>query len=187
MKIAIDSYLTERKLKTALQELFGSNWIGGQVSLPGSRRKFDMAFREGPITVLVEYDGDEHYRNSLKVKADKEKDALAVKNEMRVVRVPYWTQLDKLMIQHWFGIEAEVDQTFPHGFITTKLYPASYCELGIKRFVQELAALPVTVRDSVIGSLKDRAAEHGIEYVVPEALRMLIIPKSISYDSATKG
>ena len=68
--LTIDGYLTERKLKTALQELFGSDWIGGQVSLPGSRRKFDMAFRDGPTTVLVEYDGDEHYRNSLKIKAD---------------------------------------------------------------------------------------------------------------------
>lgn len=187
MKIAIDSYLTERKLKTALQELFGSNWIGGQVSLPGSRRKFDMAFREGSTTVLVEYDGDEHYRNSLKVKADKEKDALAAKNEMRVVRVPYWTQLDKLMVKHWFGLDAEIDQTFPHGFITTKLYPASFCELGIQRFAQELGELPVEVRNSVVASLKERAAEHGIEYVVPEALRMLIIPNSTPCDSATKG
>ena len=187
MKIAIDSYLTERKLKTALQELFGSNWIGGQVSLPGSRRKFDMAFHEGPATILVEYDGDEHYRNALKVKADKEKDTLAIKNGMRVVRIPYWTQLDKLMVKHWFGVEAEVDQTFPHGFITTKLYPASFCELGIKRFVEELASLPVGVRSAVIASLKDRAEEHGIEYVVPEQLRMLLNPSSSPHYTATKG
>jgi hypothetical protein len=178
VKIAIDSYLTERKLKIALQELFADDWIGGQVSLPGSRRKFDMAFREGSTIVLVEYDGDEHYRNSLKVKADKEKDALAANYEIRVVRVPYWTQLDRLMVKHWFGLDAEVDQTFPHGFITTKLFPASFCELGIQRFIQELAALPVKVRESVIASLKDRVAEHGIEYVVPEQLRILLIPTS---------
>src|ERR1035438_355061 len=48
----------------------------------------------------------------------------------------------------WDGLEAEIDQSFPHGFITTKLFPASFCELGIERFRAELLALPGSVRDA---------------------------------------
>ena len=60
---------------------------------------------------------------------------------MRVVRVPYWVQLDRTTLGHYFGLSAEIEQRFPHGFITTKLFPASYCELGVERFRRELEAL----------------------------------------------
>jgi hypothetical protein len=174
VKVVIESYLTEAKLATALQQLVGAAWAGGQVSLPGSRRRFDMAFRSGGTTVLVEYDGDEHYRDSLKIRADRHKDELAAESGMRLVRVPYWVQLDRVMAKHWFGLDADIEQSFPHGFITTKLFPASFCELGVGRFRWDLEALPAPVRGAVIGSLRDRVAEYGIEYVLPSELRELV-------------
>jgi hypothetical protein len=133
MKVHVEGFLTERKLASALQQLVSDRWAGGQVLLPGSRRRFDMAFRDSDSTVLVEYDGDDHYRDSMKIKADREKDEAAKQAGMRLVRVPYWVQLDATMAKHWFGLEATIDQSFPHGFITTKLFPASFCELGEAR------------------------------------------------------
>jgi hypothetical protein len=174
MRIVIESYLTEPRLKLALQQIFGNDWLGGQFGLPNSRRRFDMAFRLNSAIVLVEYDGDEHYRHSLKIKADREKDILASKNGMRLVRIPYWVQLDTMMAMHWFGIEVQIEQSFLHGFITTKLFPASFCELGIARFLRELDAIPAEVRHDVVTSLRKRVAEYGIEYVVPEKLRPLV-------------
>src|SRR5262245_14381127 len=119
MAIVIEGYLTEGKLATALQQIVGELWAGGQVLLPGSRRRWDMAFRQSGSLVLVEYDGDDHYRDSLKIKADSEKDQLAQQNRMRVVRIPYWVQLDNVTVQHYFGLSAEIQQAFAHGFITT--------------------------------------------------------------------
>jgi hypothetical protein len=174
MKVVIESYLTESKLAVALAQLVGDAWAGGQVKLPGSRRRFDLAFRENGSTVLVEYDGDEHYRDSLKVKADRDKDKLAADNAMRLVRIPYWVQLDQTMARHWFRLQADIEQSFPHGFITTKIFPASFCELGIARFREELGTLPRTVKDAVIVSLRDRICEHGVEYVLPTQLRELV-------------
>jgi hypothetical protein len=124
--------------------------------------------------VLVEYDGPEHYRDSVKIRADRQKDDLAAANGMRLVRVPYWVQLDRMMARHWFGLEADIEQSFPHGFITTKLFPASFCEFGVMRFRRELEALPAAVREAVIRSLRDRAAKYGIEYVLPTELRALV-------------
>jgi hypothetical protein len=177
VKVVIESSLTEPKLAAALRQLVGNAWAGGQVSLPGSRRRFDMAFRSGKTMVLVEYDGDEHYRNSLKVRADRQKDDLATANGMRLVRVPYWVQLDRVMVRHWFGLDAEVEQSFPHGFITTKLFLASFCELGVKRFQRELDSLPTTVREAVVSSLRDRVSEYGLEYVLPTELRGMATAK----------
>ena len=76
----------------------------------------DMSYQiDGRITV-VEYDGDEHYRHSLKMKADRAKDEIARKQGCRVVRFPYWIQLDNLTLHHYFGLEAQIEQSFPARF-----------------------------------------------------------------------
>ena len=76
-------------------------------------------------------------------------------------------------MQHYFGISAEIKQTFPHGFISTKLFPASFCELGIERFKGELQTLPSSVRDAVLQSLEERVKDYGMEYVLPSSMRSL--------------
>jgi hypothetical protein len=120
-----------------------------------------MWFRDGKRTVVVEYEGDEHYRNTLKIKADNEKDAVAREQGFRIVLVPYWVQLDPVMLKTWFGIDAEVEQDFPHGFISTKIFPASFCAMGIARFERELSSLPEAVRAAVIKSLRDGLRNTG--------------------------
>ena len=174
MLITIERYLTEGKLADALREIVGDMWVGRQILLPGSRCKWDMAFKQDERLVLVEYDGDDHYRDSLKIKSDLEKDRLAHHRQARVVHMPYWVQLDDTTLQYYFGLSADVRGDFPHGFITTKLFPASFCELGIDRFRDELQALPSQVRVDVIQSLRERIAEHGLDYVLPSSLRYLL-------------
>ena len=148
--------------------------MGCQIKLPNSRRRYDFGYANENESVLVEYDGDEHYRSTWVIRGDREKTELAAKHGYRLVRFPYWVQLDSNTLQHFFGIEAEVHQDFPHGFITTKLFPASFCELGIVRFEAELVDLPDGVARSVVESLKARCTEHGVEYVLPTKLRDLM-------------
>jgi hypothetical protein len=170
-KVVISGYLTEAKLTAALKVIVGDRWGGSQLVLPGSRRRWDIWFTGVNGRVLVEFDGDEHYRNTLKIKADAEKDTFASAQGLHLVRIPYWVQLDTLTLSHYFGLDADIEQDFPHGFVTTKIFPASFCEMGITRFRRELDALPVPVRAAVVGSLRDRAEEHGLEHVVPSGLR----------------
>jgi len=49
---------------------------------------------------VVEYDGDDHYRHSIQIKADRAKDHAARISGCRIVRFPYWVQLDQ---SHRFG------------------------------------------------------------------------------------
>ncbi len=127
--IKIDGYLTESKLSKALQHVLPDRWLGDQVPVAGCKQRWDMSYQFDGVITVVEYDGDEHYRHSIKIKGDRAKDEVARTQGYRVVRFPYWIQLDSVTLQHYFGLEAEVHQSFPHGFITTKLFPASFCEL----------------------------------------------------------
>lgn len=169
--VTIEGYLVQSKLATALCAIVGdANWRGHEVRLPVGRRRWDMSYAiDGQVTV-VEFDGDEHYRNTLKIKADEEKDAIAAVHGLQVVRVPYWVQLTTDTLAHYFGLSATIGQSFPHGFIITKMFPASFCALGVARFMRELSEIPPAVRVAVLQSLQARVAEHGTPYVVPDVL-----------------
>ena len=168
--VKIEGYLTESKLSKALQQILADHWLGDQVPVATSRQRWDMSYQLDGIITLVEYDGDEHYRHSMKIKGDRAKDEIARTQGCRMVRFPYWMQLDNLTLKHYFGLEAQVEQSFRHGFITTKLFPASFCELGVERFRAELLATPASVREAVISSLRQRVSEHGLQYVLPTSL-----------------
>jgi hypothetical protein len=172
--ISIEGYLIQSKLEAALKAIVGEGWIGRELKVIGTHRRWDMAYRLRGATTVVEFDGDEHYRNTLKIKTDREKDAIAISLGYSVVRVPYWVQLTTETLKYYFALDGVVKQSFPHGFIATKIFPASFCGLGLERFRGELEALPNSVKDSVIKSLEARSAEHGLKYVLPEQLADLI-------------
>jgi hypothetical protein len=174
--VKIDDYLVQNKLSTALQAIVGAAaWRGTEVRVISERRRrWDMVYQGDLGQVAVEFDGDAHYRDSLKIKADFEKDELAKLGGYKVVRIPYWVQLTTDTLAHYFGLEADIIQDFPHGFITTRVFPASFCELGIARFEREMESLPDSVRQAVISSLRSRVLEHGVEYVIPQKLARLL-------------
>ena len=164
-------YLTQPKLEKLLKEIQDFEWLGSEIKVPGyPKRKWDMKFKYNSNIFIVEYDGDEHYRNSLKIKVDHEKDKTARDLGYIVVRIPYWIQMDSEMLTHYFGINKEVKRNFQHGFITTRLFPASFCEKGIERFQNELDNLPKSVKEEVMQSLRAKIDKHGREYVLPQSL-----------------
>lgn len=168
--VFIEGYLIQRKLEAALRDLVGpDNWLGRELRVPGTRRRWDMAFKQGGRTIVVEFDGDQHYRDALVIRADYEKDAIANELGYQIVRIPYWVQLTTQTLYHYFHITAEVVQDFRHGFISDPpVLPASYCQLGLVRFKQELDSLPLSVRQAVILSLQNWVPKYGEQYVYPD-------------------
>jgi very-short-patch-repair endonuclease len=177
VRLQITGYLVQEKLESALAQVVGDTaWHGKEVQvLSGRRQRWDMVYTGPSGRVAVEFDGDEHYRNTLKIKNDWDKDGIARRGGYRVVRIPYWVQLTSETLKHYFDLNAEIIQDFPHGFICTKIFPASFCELGVERFRAEIESLPRTVRTAVISSLRDRVEEYGLKYVVPEKLVNLLV------------
>jgi hypothetical protein len=173
LEFRVEGYLTERKLADILSVLAPSGFAT-QFRVDGHNYRWDIKYEREREWVVVEYNGDEHYRNSLVIRADRSKARLASEHGFRTVSFPYWLQLDSFTLRHFFGFEEQIVQDFPHGFITTKLFPASFCELGIQRFREEIFCLPLRLREPVLQSLRDRGEEYGIEYVLPSALRGIL-------------
>ncbi len=94
--VKIDDYLVQNKLSKALQAIVGATaWKGTEVRVISERRRrWDMVYQGDFGQVAVEFDGDAHYRDSLKIKADLDKDELARLGGYRVVRIPYWVQFE---------------------------------------------------------------------------------------------
>jgi hypothetical protein len=166
----VKNYLTEKKLAEIISALAPTGFVP-QFKLDGLNYRWDFKYETLSERVLVEYDGDEHYRNTTVIRVDRAKAKLASERGFRSLSFPYWLQLDTFTLKHFFSFEAEIIQDFPHGFITTKLFPASFCELGVARFQEEFSRLPDRLRQPVLKSLRERADEYGIEYVLPTALR----------------
>jgi hypothetical protein len=169
-KLSIDGYLTQEKLALALKSVIDpSDWIGTETPvIKGRRFRWDMQAKIGGEVVAVEFDGHSHYCDSMRIKVDHEKEHIAASVGCRVIRIPYWVQLTTQTVAHYFGIEAAIEQDFPHGFISSNIvFPASYCGLGLQKFRSELTSLPAEVRIQVAKSLSVRCAEHGSEYVMP--------------------
>lgn len=166
--IVIEGYLVQAKLEQVIKEIVGpQQWLGREQRLPVGRTRWDMTYKAGDQVTAVEFDGHSHYCDSLRIKADEEKDRIAREHGYKVVRIPYWVQLTTETLAHYFNLIATIKQDFPHGFIATKIFPASYCKLGILRFERELSSLPASVQAAVVRSLHDRAKEHGEKYVYP--------------------
>jgi hypothetical protein len=178
-EILINGYLTQNKLFDILLKIFREeNLIGSELpAIPGTRSRFDMAFKKDGKIYIVEMDGNYHYQNSLSIKADRIKDVWALSQEGYVIiRIPYWVQLNTQTFVHYFGFEPgyEIKTNFPHGFIRTRILPASFCDMGIKRFDLELKKLPDNVRAEVLESLQNKVDEFGFDYVLPEHYKNII-------------
>ncbi|MDG7001423.1 MAG: hypothetical protein JRN15_20185 [Nitrososphaerota archaeon] len=184
MKIVkYEGYLTQQKLSALLREALKDKYdlfmeerkVAGK---PRCRWDMYMTFSNGR-EIAVEFDGDQHYRDTLVMKLDLEKEDLADEAGIEVVRIPYWVQLTDETAKHYFGDLFDgihIEQDYPHGFIKSKVFPASYCALGVERFMAELHDLPEKEFVEVVTNLFDRAFDtaYAPEFVVPGVMADLL-------------
>ena len=171
----MNNYLTEKKLGTELKKIFPEhNFIHDKV-VPSSGVKTRPDYRNDDLKLIVEFDGDQHYRSASKIKKELTKNNNYGKMGYKVVRIPYFIQLCKPVIKHLFNVEFEYDQDFPHGFISDKaILPADYCELGILKFINDLKRFEY-LNAEIIKSLEEKVEKHkDIELVIPVSLKYLI-------------
>ena len=177
MKIVkYEGYLTQQKLSALLREALKDKYdlfmeerkVAGK---PRCRWDMYMTFSNGR-EIAVEFDGDQHYRDTLVMKLDLEKENLADEAGIEVVRIPYWVQLTDDTAKHYFGDifnGIHIEQDYPHGFIKSKVFPASYCALGVERFMAELHDLPYDIFVEILMNLFDRAFDEAYapEFIIP--------------------
>lgn len=169
-------YLTEASLGRFLRERLDSDVVADSV-VPGLGRRFRPDYRSEHHQLVVEFDGDQHYRSAGHVLRDQERDVVLRAAGYSVVRIPYFVQLDAATIGLLFGTlvtDQSAFKSFPHGFIAEKVVmPADFCELGVQRFSDDLGRFAV-VADKIAQSLRAAEARLGDwRLVYPPSLRGL--------------
>jgi hypothetical protein len=104
-----------------------------------SRHKCDFYIPSKKL--VVEFDGPRHFTSPDAVYFDIQKEKLITEKKLNLIRIPYFVQLDMRVIHTEF-VKYHDDKSvtfndfndFPEGFITTKIFPAQFCEIGLKRF-----------------------------------------------------
>lgn len=167
--IVVETYLTEEMLGRILVLLSGAREVLQQPQVIGTRMRYDYRIAHNNVTHYIEFDGDSHFRDANVVFRDRLKDVTSEKAGAKVVRIPYFVQLTTETFKHFFGFTAPftIETSFPHGFITSKMTPASFCMLGLDRYEKIITALPKSVSAAISSSL-EKKIQSGLprEFVV---------------------
>jgi very-short-patch-repair endonuclease len=153
-------YLTEVSLGQFLRERVDATFLANQ-PVPGLGRRFRPDYHSEAHKLVVEFDGDQHYRSARVILGDAKRDAFFTENGFRVIRIPYFIQLSRAVITDLFRDIAHTTSdflNFPHGFIaSTVVMPADFCELGIARFEDDLKRFGY-ISEDILQSLREAAA-----------------------------
>lgn len=156
-------YLTEALLGHFLHDRVDREVIANR-PVPGSGRRLQPDYRCDRLRLIVEFDGDAHYRSTKTIIGDADRDSLFTSLGYGVVRIPYFVQLTTPVIADLFGDLARDHSDFldfSHGFIaSTVIMPADFCELGLARFEADLRRFDY-IRDDILESLRRAVKERG--------------------------
>jgi very-short-patch-repair endonuclease len=171
-----EKFINEGNVELLLDCLFPGFPFAFNKRVPGSPlRRFKADFRNDDRKLIVEFDGDSHFRSAAVLFRDQRKDADYGSLGYTIVRIPYFIQPSVLTIERWFQVKTSYRQRFPHGFIHPKAcLPAEYCWLGIQKFESVLRRFP-EIQKEIVDSLKKRVEEVGeVDVVLPEPLQYLL-------------
>lgn len=170
-----ENFLTESRLEAALEYLWPQETFINNKIVPNSGVSYRPDFRCDNLKLIVEFDGSQHYTQTKVILRDFAKDEIYGKMGYKIVRIPYFVQLETKTIKLFFGLGCEKEPEFPHGFISkSSTLPADFCELGIERFLKDLEYFGC-IKQEILDSLKAKLNEIGdIRAVLPKSLHHLL-------------
>lgn len=168
-------HLNEEFLGDVLQYIFPDNTFIRDKVVPNSNSRRRPDYRCDELNLIVEFDGDRHYKEASKIKSEREKVVLYESMGYKVVRIPYFIQLNTEVVKFLFNKDLPTYYEYPQGFISKlAANPCDYCELGVKKFIEDLNRFDV-VKEEVIKSLISKIEElKDIELVLPKSIEQII-------------
>ena len=159
------TYLTEKTLGNILRSWAGDDNVKAESLVVGTRLRHDYEVKKDGITYVVEFNGDSHYRDANVIFRDWVKYELSTKIGKKVVQIPYFIQLNTETFKIFFDADFEIETTYPHGFVATKMLPSSFCPIGYERALKDLEMMPSNVNKDVMDSLEIKANKLGNKWV----------------------
>ena len=127
----------------------------------GSKIRPDYMCEE--LKMVVEFDGEPwmgggHYTDPNVALKDLENKAILEDLGYKVIRIPFYVQLDNDAIEYYFGVKYTgdplYDMYYDHGFIFPECKtPAYFCMEGLKKFQNDLFELPSPIATRILFSL----------------------------------
>lgn len=124
-------------------------------------RRYRPDARCDELNLIVEFDGIQHYQSMITVLKDKDRDEWFRNIGYTVVRIPYWIQLSREVVETLFGIEV-IDPVCElyYSFTDSRdwglsICPGSMCELGRLRFIDEFRNFDEITRGRVLEDLAE--------------------------------
>jgi len=170
-------YLTESILGEYLKILFPEHEFIHNKVVPNSGIKNRPDYRNDDLMLIIEFDGNRHYQQLGVISTDRIKDMTYGMMGYKVVRIPYFVQFSTVMIKHYFNIDVEWEQTYPHGFIDkSAVLPCDFNDMGYDRYMSQVHLMPFELAESIQGSELDKTiallskeiALHQFEFDVTE-------------------
>jgi hypothetical protein len=119
-----------------------------------SFRKFRPDARSEELSLIVEFDGLQHYQSPKTIFSDHQRDEYFSDIGYKVVRIPYFTRLSKSMIEFFFDVRpndeyCELEYGLfdsPHNDFGIDVSPQSFSCLGMQKFLDEIKEYPIEER-----------------------------------------
>lgn len=148
---SIEPYLNEGNLKNVLEFVFETE-IKKQTSIYTYRTaRIDYSFElpHNKQSVFVEFNGSRHYTLTDNIQRDYMVRCYVNKNNIRLVEIPYFVQLDNYTIPQYFGLDTEqylenkeVTTPIESGFHEKKIVlPWDFCITGLERFAKDISPI----------------------------------------------
>ncbi|WP_218220446.1 DUF559 domain-containing protein [Nesterenkonia sp. Act20] len=127
------------------------------------RRSFMPDYRSESESLIVEFDGRQHYQDLKRIIKDQEADAFYRSLGYNVVRIPYFVQLSSVNIDHYFDVVlpdmCELRYSFYDSEDNIGISPGAMSLAGFERFRREYATLPSDTRQAIDADLGELRRE----------------------------
>ena len=163
------NYLDETYLGIVMSKLYSEEYIFfHNKSVEGSNISNRPDYHCSELKLIFEFDGYRHFTLPETIKIDEMKDKVYKQLGYKVIRIPYFLQLDNKALE-FFGMPSGKDYSrgYSHGFIDKKaLLPAAFCSLGINKFYKLLDELPEPIERDINKSLDNKIKDLGDKQLV---------------------
>ena len=150
-------YLTEFKLKDFITlNIMKFNTLKEEILFNKKLDKFYPDIYLPKDNLIIEFDGYSHFNSIKTQKLDIAKNEYCKLNSLRIIRIPYFIQLSKESIRHYFNIDIEYAQSYSHGFIDNKaLRPDDFNLIGLNLFKNILGSVPSGIKLEILKSIEN--------------------------------
>ena len=166
MKLS-NSYLNEEKLGQILEIIYPKEQIVHNKKIPNYKELCRPDYRLPELKLIFEFDGSTHFCNPKRILMDEKNDLFYKSLGYKVIRIPYFIQMDSKFFKNILNLEVENLYEFPNGFIDDKAtLPAEFCTLGVRKYVNLIKSNYKYCLSEIKYSLDEKIKQLGDERLV---------------------